>query len=101
MNAQWMSLDIEHKEEEQRFELDLAETGIAELKYKIIKNEPVDIIDFTHTFVPPEVRNRGLGRALVRRGLYFAEKEGYQVRGSCPFVESFLDDHSEYDALRA
>lgn len=101
MDVQGKPLNIEHHKEENRFVLDLSEKGEAELKYEVIKGASTDILDFTHTFVPPEMRNRGLGKALVQQGLDFAKQHGFKVKGSCPFVESFLDDHEAYESLRA
>ncbi len=95
-----MMLDIRHDPHEQQFTLPLKGTANAELKYRILEREKVDVMDFTHTFVPEALRNQGIGRAIVRNGVQYARKKGYKVRGTCPFVESFLDEHPEYEAIR-
>lgn len=94
------ALDIRHDQAEQRFTLEIGEAGRAELKYRILEREGVDVMDFTHTFVPEEVRNRGIGRAIVKNGLQYAREKGYKVRGACPFVKKFLDEHPGYEDIR-
>lgn len=100
IDVEKLALDIRHHEAEQRFTLEVGEAGRAELKYRILEREGVDVMDFTHTFVPEEVRNRGIGRAIVKNGLKYARKKGYKVRGTCPFVENFLDEHPRYEDIR-
>jgi predicted GNAT family acetyltransferase len=58
-----------------------------------------DVIAFTHTGVPPAIDNRGIGTALVRTALDYAEEHGLRVRPICVFVESFIEEHQEYQHL--
>jgi predicted GNAT family acetyltransferase len=59
------------------------------------------VIDLRSTLVPPHLRGRGLGTALVRQGLDWARREGYQVIPSCPFVRDFMERNPEYSDLIA
>lgn len=101
MNMEKQKRKVIHEKNREQFTLDLAEHGTAELRYAMVENHKHEIMDFTHTWVPPEARNHGFGSALVKRGLMFAQQQGFKVRGSCPFVEDFLNSRPEYEDLRA
>jgi len=53
---------------------------------------------FLHTEVPPPIRRRGIGEALVKAGLDAARGEGRRIVAVCPFVAAFLRKHPEYGA---
>ena len=57
------------------------------------------IID--HTFVPEGLRGRGIGEALVRRGVEDARAAGRSIIPLCPFAKAQIDRHSEWqDVLK-
>ena len=47
-------------------------------------------VHFTHTFVPPLLRGKGLAERLVETGLRWAAEEDLRVTTSCWFVAKFL-----------
>lgn len=47
-------------------------------------------IDFTHTFVPTELRGQGLAEKIVRAGLAWAKEQNYNISASCSYVQKFL-----------
>ncbi|MEN9677800.1 MAG: hypothetical protein RIS76_3696 [Verrucomicrobiota bacterium] len=49
----------------------------------------------THTFVPPELRGRGLAERVVRAALEHARTLGLRVVPQCSYVDSFLRRHPE------
>ena len=53
----------------------------------------------THTFVPPELRGRGLAEKLVRPALDLARAEGRRVVPQCSYVATFIERHPEYQDL--
>lgn len=53
----------------------------------------------THTFVPPELRGRGLAEKLVRPALDYARNEGLNVVPACSYVAAFIQRHPKYQAL--
>lgn len=59
------------------------------------------VLDYSSTFVPPEVRNRGVGSRLVRYALDYARDSGFTIRPSCWFVAEFIERHPEYRHLIA
>ncbi|HVU33924.1 MAG TPA: GNAT family N-acetyltransferase [Opitutaceae bacterium] len=56
-------------------------------------------IAFTHTFVPPELRGRGIAEKLVRAALEYAKAERLRVVPECSYVASFIRRHREYVQL--
>jgi hypothetical protein len=87
-------LSVAHNPAQSRFEVVMdGETAV--LDYQL----DGDVIAFVHTGVPPAIDNRGIGTALVRTGLDYAEEHGLRVRPICVFVESFIEEHEEYQHL--
>jgi uncharacterized protein len=54
-----------------------------------------DALVFVHTEVPPALRGRGIGKALVKAGLEAARGEGLRIVALCPFVKAYLQKHPE------
>jgi uncharacterized protein len=79
--------DVAHHPERNCFMLSLHGKE-ALLEYRLAERE--GSVDFTHTFVPVELRGHGLAEALVRRGLAWAREHNYQIRASCWYVAKFL-----------
>ena len=77
-----------------RFEMPL-EGQMAVLDYQLYPGG----ITFTHTGVPPQWQNRGLGGKLVQTALDYARAEGLTVRPLCSFVAHYIKEHPEYQNL--
>ena len=60
-----------------------------------------DRMVLTHTFVPPEMRGRGIAEALVRAALDDARAEGRKVVPACSYVATFVKRHPQYQSLLA
>lgn len=87
---------VTHNQEQRRFSL-IINGSEAVLDYQLFKvqsssAEPTKI-DFTHTWVPPELRGKGLAEKLVREGLQWARNEGFSIQASCWYVAKFLRTH--------
>jgi predicted GNAT family acetyltransferase len=54
---------------------------------------------FTHTFVPPELRGRGIAEKLVRAALMDAQAAGRKVVPACSFVAKFIERNREFQGL--
>lgn len=54
---------------------------------------------FTHTFVPPELRGRGIAEALVRTALADARAAGRKVVPACSYVAVFIQRNPEFQDL--
>lgn len=82
---------IFHDTDNERFSVSPGETGAqadsAVLEYRLSSD---GVIDFHHTFVPPEFRGTGVAEALVRKGIVWAREQGYQVEASCWYANKFI-----------
>ena len=88
---------VRHDAPAQRFEI-LSDGHRSELDY-VIENEKRVV--FTHTFVPPELRGRGLAEKLVRAALGWARHEGKRVVPACSYVAAFIERNPEFKELLA
>lgn len=59
------------------------------------------VIDYTHTFVPENERNQGVGESLAKTALDYARQHQLRVIPTCPFVASYIKQHDEYTDLLA
>lgn len=60
-----------------------------------------DRIIFTHTEVPRALEGKGVGSALVRAGLAYAQAQEMQVVPLCPYVAGFMARHPAWQDLLA
>lgn len=82
---------ITHSTSAHRFEATTdGRTAVAE--YRL---EPGAIV-FTHTWVPPEFRGRGIAEKLVIAGFEFARAEGRRIVPECSYVAHLLERHPEF-----
>ncbi len=81
-----MDVIINHDKEEQVFFADLGGQQ-AQLTYELPED---NVIDFTYTFVPQQMRGNGIGEQLVEAGLAYARENNYRIIPSCSFVARFV-----------
>jgi predicted GNAT family acetyltransferase len=91
-----MTLDVRHEAARQRFVAAVGRGREAVLEYRVVAS---GVLDYHHTFVPPEARGRGVASQLVSVALDYVRTQGYAVRPSCPFVAHFVALHPEYADL--
>ncbi len=87
---------MRHDAAAQRFEITLA-GALAHLDYTVAGG----VIEMTHTFVPPELRGRGLAELLVRAALAWARAGKQRVVPSCAYVAAVIERHAEFKDLVA
>jgi uncharacterized protein len=80
------ALEIRHNRENHLFETDV-DGHRAYLAYMDLGKQT---LDFYRTFVPDELRGRGVAAVLTKAALDFAQQEGYSVIPSCSYVEAYL-----------
>ena len=86
-------MEVQHDEKEGRFYLPLPEGGEAVLSYSRDGNT----LDFYSTYVPPNVRSKGLAEQVVEAGFLYAQANGYKVIPSCSYVSrAFLRKRKEF-----
>lgn len=75
-----------------------------------VDGEVVTVLDFvaeggvltlTHTGTDPAHRGQGLASAVTEAALVDVRRRGEKVRPACGFAVAFLDEHPEFDDLRA
>jgi uncharacterized protein len=79
-------MTISHDEARGRFTV-ATDHGDAVVEYRL----EGDSIDFTHTYVPPAARGRGVAEALVRHALDWAEQRQLKTEASCWYVARWLE----------
>jgi len=81
----------------QRFELSI-EGHVAVLDYV---EQGENVLAFTHTFVPTELRGRNVAAILTKFALEDARRQGKKVVPQCSYVATYLERNKEYADLRA
>jgi hypothetical protein len=79
-----------------RYELE-ADGHIAAAYYRFMDGTIV----FTHTQVPPELRDTDVASELVKGALDQVRADRFRAAAQCPFVKDWIDKHPDYvDLLR-
>lgn len=86
---------IRHDVELRRFELQADGASLAFLSYTLHGEHMV----LDHTFVPDELRGKGLAAHLVRKALDFAGQRGLKVNPQCSYAAEFIQKHPEFADL--
>lgn len=89
------NLDIKHDVDKHLFFVKV-KGGNAELKYDRHKD---NYLVYKETVVPNESRKMGVGSALAKHALDFAKDRDLKIVPTCSFVESFIDEHEEYQEI--
>lgn len=88
--------DVIHNAAESRFEMTVdGHLSVAEYALR------GDRMVFTHTFVPPELRGRGIAERLVLAGFRHARQHGYRIVPQCSYVAVLLARKPEFRDLAA
>lgn len=85
---------VSHNEAEQRFET-LVDGQLAVCEYQLEGERML----FTHTFVPSQLRGRGVAQKLVEVALKYAMTEKHRVVPACSYVAAFISRRPEYQVL--
>ena len=85
-----MSPELKH--ENNRF-FKIIDDKEAEMDYEMLDNST---IEFYHTYVPPELRGKGLAQELIKAGLDYAMDNNFRIVPSCSAVQRFINLHDEY-----
>jgi hypothetical protein len=92
-----MILEIKHDEDENKFYI-IVNGSEAYLRYIMVDNDTMEIVQ---TYVPNELRNRGIAGEIVRGCLSFAEEKKLRIIPTCSFAEAFIKRHKEFENLLA
>jgi predicted GNAT family acetyltransferase len=87
-------LTLKDNTELNRFELEV-EGSTAFVEYKRSK----DWLFLNHTEVPQAIEGKGVAGAIVQKTLQYAKDNNYRIVPICPFVQSFLKRHPEWNEI--
>jgi predicted GNAT family acetyltransferase len=90
-----MIFEIIHNKDERKF------YGIINgVEAHLIYDEPEEnILNYYHTYVPNELRGKGIAGKLVAFALKYAKANNKKIIPSCSFVYAFLQRNKEYSGL--
>lgn len=94
MNPTSGGITVRHNPEETRFEATV-EGLLSVVDYQRTAGQ----LELTHTYVPAELRGRGIAEKLVRAALEFARSEKLRVLPACSYVGAFIARHAEFQPL--
>ena len=77
-----------HFPDQHRFEI-VVDGKIAYLEYETKKQE----MDIVHTVVPRSLEGRGIGSALMKEALRYAEEKQLNVIPTCSFAQTYMMRH--------
>lgn len=89
--------EVRHNSAESRYELTVDGDLVGVADYTATENA----LDFSHTEIVPERRDKGLGAILVRGALDDVRLRGGRIVASCWFVAAFIDENPTYADLLA
>lgn len=90
--------ELKHDTERRRYEFHLEDGSVAQLDYIIM---PDNTITLTHTEVPYEHSNCGIGTQLVRKVLEDIRSHGGRINPQCGFVASYIRRNPEWREIVA
>ena len=91
----WRPVEVHDNPPEERYEaaVDGALAGFAEYRRK------PGLIAFVHTEVDQAFEGHGVASILIHDALEDARRRGLAVLPFCPFVNGYIEQHSEYVEL--
>ena len=60
-----------------------------------------DRLFLIHTEVPAALEGKGVGSAIIQKALQYAKDHNYKIVPICPFVQSYLKKHPEWNDIIA
>jgi predicted GNAT family acetyltransferase len=94
MTSRTVPVQVTHNIDLQRFEVQ-ADEHVAFLTYK---HDGARVI-MDHTYVPEELRGRGLANTLGYAALEEAQRQGWIVVPRCSFVAAFIERNPKFANL--
>ena len=88
------NIEITNNTQQQQFEVH-SEDEVAILVYRFYKDD----IALMHTEVPEKIEGKGIASALAKQALDWAKTQQKKVLVYCPFVDSYIKRHPEYNEL--
>ena len=90
-----MEVNVRHEPKANRFAARIGDK-IAYLSYE---KEGEKILNYAHTWTPPKHRGKGIAAKITKAALDYARENGFSVIPSCPYVNTFIKKHPEYQDM--
>lgn len=81
-----------HNEAARRYEILVDDTVAGFIQYKLADG----VLTLVHTEVEPAFGGQGIGSKLARGALDIARTSGHEIVSKCPFLDSWVKKHPEY-----
>lgn len=91
------ALNLTRNDDENRYELRVDDELIGLIDYR----EKDGVSTMYHTEVNPSHGGKGYGSQLVQFALDDAQERGIKVKPTCPFIDKYIAENSQYEELRA
>lgn len=85
------SINVVHDSQKQCFSAQI-EGHQAILEYRTVDESTLDI---HHTYVPNELRGKGIAAVLAKKALDYAKAHNYTVIPSCSYIAMYLQRHPQ------
>lgn len=91
-----MSIEVTHNAAQSRFQAEV-EGLLCVADYRLAG----DVMQMTHTGVPPQLEGRGIASKLVQAAVDHAKANGLRIAPWCSYVDAWMRRHPETASLRA
>ncbi len=88
-------MEIKHDKDNQRF-FSIVEGRESYLQYLKVDSAT---LDYYKTYVPNELRGKGIAGKIVETALNYARENNLMIIPSCSYVETFIEHHPDYDKM--
>lgn len=89
-------MEINHDKDQQKFYL-INDGKESHVLYRMNDN---NIMNIYRTYVPNELRHKGLAGKVVKAALEYAKENNLKVIPSCSYADYFIDMNKEYEDLK-
>ncbi|MHB1686381.1 MAG: GNAT family N-acetyltransferase [Ignavibacteriaceae bacterium] len=88
-------MEIIHDKDNQRFYV-IVDGRESYLQYLKVEEK---VLNYYKTYVPNELRGKGIAGKIVEAALNFARENDYKIIPSCSYVDTFIERHQNYNDL--
>ncbi|HUX61849.1 MAG TPA: GNAT family N-acetyltransferase [Ignavibacteriaceae bacterium] len=88
-------MEIKHDKNNQRF-FSIVDGRESYLQYLKIDNST---LDYYKTYVPNELRGKGIAGKIVESALNYALQNNLIIIPSCSYVDTFIERHPDYNKI--